>query len=83
MSPAEKVARARALADAWLRSNGIKATKNAYGFYFSKGERWIAPIAATDSTVYLMTVDRDEDGDGEKVVSTFPRLRDALRALAA
>lgn len=69
---------------AWLASARIEAKRGdrGYGFYFSRGERWIEPIAATDREVYLYEVDRHEDGDGAKVVATFPRLRDALRALA-
>lgn len=69
---------------AWLAKNGIEAKKGErFGFYFAKGERWIEPVAATDSRVYVMEIDRDEDGDGAKVVGSFDRLRDALRALAA
>lgn len=67
----------------WLAANGIASKKGErFGFYFAKGELWIEPVAATDSRVYVYAVDRDEDGDGARVVASFERLRDALRLLA-
>lgn len=68
---------------AWCARNGVTVTPANYGFYFSKGERFITPIAATDSSVCLMVEDRSEDGDGARQVATFPRLSGALRALIA
>jgi hypothetical protein len=70
---------------AWLAAQRIESKRGdrGYGFYFFRGERWIEPVAATDRDVVVMEIDRHEDGDGAKVVRTFPRLRDALRFLAA
>ncbi len=69
---------------AWLAANGIAATAGErYGFYFSKGDCWIEPVPATASSVHVMIVDNHEDGDGARLVESYPRLRDALRILAA
>lgn len=54
-----------------------------WGFYFSKGERFILPVAANAEGVYLMERDDSEDGDGERQVARFDSLREALKALAA
>ena len=70
----------------WLTANGIEAqpaTDSFAGFYFSKGDRYILPVRAYSTDVYLMERDDHEDGDGEIEAGRFPRLRDALRALAA
>lgn len=68
---------------AWLASKGIVAKAHTYGFYFTRGARWIAPIAANDLTVSVVEHDTHEDGDGEFTVATVKTLREALRILAA
>lgn len=68
---------------AWLNRHEIKVCDGArYGRYFYREERWIEPIRATDTEVSLYAVDRDQNSDGARLIATFPRLRDALRALA-
>ena len=70
---------------AWLRRAGIEAKPGdrGYGTFYFKGDAWIEPIPANATQVYLMVRDDHEDGDGARSLGTFPRLRDALRALAA
>lgn len=69
---------------AWLAANGIEATAGErFGFYFSKGDCWIEPVRATAFEVDVMIVDNHEDGDGARLVESYPRLRTALRILAA
>ena len=66
----------------WLKRNGIEYQKDEIaGWYFSIGERYILPIRATDTNVYLMEEDHSEDGDGAVQVGMFDSLKDALKAL--
>jgi hypothetical protein len=66
----------------WCEANDIQVRKgDSYGFDFSKGSRWIEPIKATATRVYLFEADQSEDGDGAKLVASYPRLKAALAAL--
>lgn len=67
---------------AWCEANGIcVANGSVVGFFFGKGEYFIEPVKATDTAVYLCRRSSSECSDGQETVETFPRLRDALKAL--
>ena len=69
--------------DRRVRKGKVVDVPRGWGFFFSKGDLWIEPVAANASSVHVMELDNFEDGDGAAEVAVFDRLRDALAYLAA